>query len=322
MLRAKINSEIKKLSQSFSLTALDIGARNGVKNDLDFIAPIINYYCFEPDRESPMGGLEKKHDYKSLHIIDKAVAENQKTLNINITRQKGCSSICQPDHDIARRFHREDYYFLDDVLRVEADSIDNMVEKSVIDEPRYVKMDVQGMELDILKGAVSSLQNDIVGIRVEINFYPMYKDMPEWVEIDKFLRAYGFVSMGFLELHSWRRRTKIKYPMKGADFYPYSYGQMMHGDVLYLLEPELLINKNADDSSRLLGLFLISLAYGYIDHALVLLNSGSFKDKIYQRYGVDLAVLARNFSLGLGKYSFLCKIIDRTYRAMNRRFSL
>jgi Methyltransferase FkbM domain len=58
--------------------------------------------------------------------------------------------------------------------------------------PDVIKLDTQGSELDILKGAVKSLQGTSF-IDIEVEFNPIYKSQPLFSEVDMFLRAHGFV---------------------------------------------------------------------------------------------------------------------------------
>jgi hypothetical protein len=52
-------------------------------------------------------------------------------------------------------------------------------------------MDVQGFELELLKGAINSLQQ-IKLIRFEASFISLYKDAPKFSEICLFLEESGF----------------------------------------------------------------------------------------------------------------------------------
>lgn len=64
-----------------------------------------------------------------------------------------------------------------------------------IDEARecdYLKLDVQGAELDVIRGAARTLQ-DVLVVQAEVEFVPMYKDQPLFAEVDQALRAAGFL---------------------------------------------------------------------------------------------------------------------------------
>lgn len=61
-----------------------------------------------------------------------------------------------------------------------------------IDDADFLKIDVQGGELDVLKGADTTLAK-IVMVQTEAEFVPLYRDVPLFAEIDMYLRGRGFV---------------------------------------------------------------------------------------------------------------------------------
>jgi len=56
----------------------------------------------------------------------------------------------------------------------------------------YLKVDVQGGEVDVYNGA-SQLLKDIILIHTEVVFVPLYKNQPLFAEIDQVLRKNGFL---------------------------------------------------------------------------------------------------------------------------------
>jgi FkbM family methyltransferase len=56
----------------------------------------------------------------------------------------------------------------------------------------YLKLDVQGAELDVLLGAPRLLEH-LVFVQVEVEFVPMYVGQPLFAEVDQALRKAGFL---------------------------------------------------------------------------------------------------------------------------------
>lgn len=56
----------------------------------------------------------------------------------------------------------------------------------------YLKVDVQGAELDVFRGAQRLLRNVLV-VHTEVEFVPMYREQPLFADVDRALRESGFL---------------------------------------------------------------------------------------------------------------------------------
>ena len=61
----------------------------------------------------------------------------------------------------------------------------------------YLKLDVQGAELDILKGA-QRLMASVLVVHTEVAFVPLYRDQPLFADVDAELRRHGLVFHRFM----------------------------------------------------------------------------------------------------------------------------
>jgi FkbM family methyltransferase len=66
------------------------------------------------------------------------------------------------------------------------------------DDADYLKLDVQGAELDVIRGA-DQLLKKVVFIQTEVEFIPMYLGQPLFAEVDQALRSAGFLLHRFAE---------------------------------------------------------------------------------------------------------------------------
>ena len=257
------------LSGRVGLVALDVGARGGVSQDLAPIARTVDFFGFEPDPDecSALNASPDNGPWKSLKFIPIALAQRERNIRLNLYRQRGCSSVLLARQDIGDLYSRGDYYVHEGAIEVQAKTLDEIVTEYSIESPSFMKIDVQGMEVDVFQGATKTLSECLVGIRAEVSLFPLYEGQPLFAEVDQELRPYGFVPMRWLELHEWRRLTRVKYPKVSRKKMPYSRGQMMHGDVLYLLHPETLPEETDADIRRLIRLALVAICYGQLDHA-------------------------------------------------------
>jgi FkbM family methyltransferase len=276
----KVNQQgmnaLEKLAKIVRVLALDIGARGSVKEDLATIKGGVDWLCFEPDENALKD--EEERGWRSVHYISTAAGKREETFILNLYSHRGCSSKLTADTPIAARFSREGYFQFEKHLEIKARPLDELVIEHTKVPVSFFKIDVQGMEVECFAGARNLLTNQVVGIRTEVSFFPVYKDQPLFPEVDQALRPFGFQPMQWIEFHEWRRTTRLKLPELGPDPMPYSKGQMAHGDVLYLLQPEELRSDSEEQVKRLVRLGLIAVCYDLFDHAQAAFNRPGVRD--------------------------------------------
>ncbi len=92
----------------------------------------------------------------------------------------------------------------------------------------FLKLDVQGAELDILAHATETLQH--VGmIQTEVCFLPLYENQPLFADIDTFLRARGFELYTLLVFG-----TRVMLPLTPTDIPLARHRQALWSDAVYL----------------------------------------------------------------------------------------
>lgn len=100
------------------------------------------------------------------------------------------SSLYEPNTRLLKLFQN-----LEELVRVV--STEEMDSKRLDDLPEvaetdFMKLDIQGAELDVLRGATNLLKRVVV-ISTEVEFVPLYKDQPLFADVDAFLRGQGFL---------------------------------------------------------------------------------------------------------------------------------
>lgn len=120
----------------------------------------------------------------------------------HLTHYPGCSSLYTPDPGVIDLFHsinatdpRGNFYVVN-TETVQTKRLDDVEECPPID---FVKIDVQGGELDILRHGVETLGNVSV-IQLEVEFVPVYKDQPLFGDLQLFLRDQGFLLHKFIDV--------------------------------------------------------------------------------------------------------------------------
>jgi hypothetical protein len=88
----------------------------------------------------------------------------------------------------------------------EAKTLDAWARENGVRYVDYIKLDTQGSELDILRGALRVLETTRI-IDLEVEFNPIYENQPLFSDVDFFLRSRGFVL--------WKFNTLVHYGTRG-----------------------------------------------------------------------------------------------------------
>jgi FkbM family methyltransferase len=144
------------------------------------------------------------------------------------TRHPSMTSVLEPNLPLMERFHQ--LAELSQVVAthsVKTRRLDDIDELAGVD---FLKIDVQGGELEVLRGAERLLRSCLV-IQTEVEFLPLYKNQPLFGDIDQHLRACGFL------LHTFR-------DVQGRCFKPFiarsdplaTINQVLWADAIYVAD--------------------------------------------------------------------------------------
>ena len=284
----------KPILDKISIISMDVGARGAFTPDLLPIARCVTAIGFEPDPVEVKRLQESaKGPWKKLTYLPFALGAKKEKKLLNLYSKAGCSSLLTAKKDIGAQFGRGDYYDLKGTAQITLEPLDDICGRENVPLPDHIKVDIQGAEMDMFTGGNACIDH-CLAIRSEISFLGLYHNQPLFADIDSYLRGKGYVLMEFTESHSWRRRSRIKWPKNAPGPIPHSRGQLVHGDALYMRAPESLPESTPAQRDRKLKLALIAAAYQFIDHAAACTESKAMKTHCQETYGVDVnAALAR-----------------------------
>ena len=155
-----------------------------------------------------------------------ALSEFGKNFALNITSKPEVSSCFDPNKDFLQRFADPDRFKVESI-----EEVPSMTLKETLGEGYwFAKLDVQGMELPILRGAGSRI-NEMIGLEVELEFLPIYKGQPLADQLLEYLRDRGLEFIDFLSFYSWPR---LGYSGPG---------QLVFVDALFLRTPEWVVSQ-------------------------------------------------------------------------------
>lgn len=173
------------------LTIVDVGARGGIEDCWAPLVPYIRAYGFDVDADE-CAELERRAGSAHVRFVPLALGASPGPATLHLTADPACASLYPPDETAA------DLHPALDVIRpigtqdLTLDTLDAWSEREGVSDVSYLKLDAQGAELDILRGARRLLAT-ACALRVEVEFNPIYRGQPLFGDVDAFLREQGFV---------------------------------------------------------------------------------------------------------------------------------
>lgn len=175
-----------------SVTVVDVGARFGASSAWWRLHPLAKLVGFEPSadecerlRQSVAGGRQERY-------VPVALGREQCHVKMYRTVEPGCSSVFRPLSELIARYPVLSCITLAEEVEIEVTPLDAWAESTHTTDIRFIKLDTQGSELAILRGAERVLAG-CVGLEVEVEFSSLYEGQPLFGDVDQFLRSQGFV---------------------------------------------------------------------------------------------------------------------------------
>lgn len=292
-----------------SFLYVDCGARGESNHPFVSTFPGVQYIGFEAD---PNEAAKVQIDVKNGgRIFPVALGNTNAKLPFYVTRNPACSSFLEPDSSLFSRF-------LDASADIEIETrvelpvvtLDDYLPSIGIVSVDFMELDTQGSELSILRGSERFLKNTILGLRIEVEFFPIYKNQPLFADVDVYARSHGF------ELFDLSR---YRYRRAGAPKDISTIGQIVYGHALYLRSYRTI---QGDDAwIRIIKLIMIADYFGLYDYAYEMIDhlekQPNLRDKekfleIFEEYKLNLAPSTRtHIILNLIKYLRLQKFFER-----------
>lgn len=180
-----------------------------------------------------------------------------------LTNTAMTSSLYEPNTRFLSRFQAlEELTRTVETMQVQTKRIDDIPELTNID---FIKIDVQGAELDVIRGGKSKLSK-AVAIQAEVEFGPMYKNQPLFADVDTELRGMGFA------LHSFTSMSGRAFKPFADPRNPYKpMRQNLWADALYVRDYDNLASLSADELLKL-AVILHDVYHSWDLASLVLAN--------------------------------------------------
>ncbi len=196
------NDLLKLFKSNEEINILDIGGCEGEESlRYSRIFPFSKIFIFEslPNNQKIIMENFKKYNAERIELVPKAVSDFNGVTDFYVSSGQPdgneqfdwdfgnkSSSLLKPKID-----KNPKWLLFKEKIPVETITLENFLTLKGIDEIDFVHMDVQGVELQVLGGAMNFLEH-FKSIWLEVADVALYENQPKRVEIESFMKANGF----------------------------------------------------------------------------------------------------------------------------------
>jgi FkbM family methyltransferase len=249
---------IKDINIDICFTLLEVGAVQ-ISEEEESFYELLDYFPsskiigFEIDKEvCDKMNLSARDGVK---YYPHALGEFNEKRELYITNHPMCSSLYKPNEDLMSLYHNFEVAYIKSKTTIETITLDNFLDVHNIESLDFIKIDVQGAELDIFKGGKKALE-DVLKIVCEVEFIHHYENQPLFGDVCKFLNDYDLMFNKFLGMAGRSLRPIILNSNKNFA------SQHIWSDAIFIKHVQK-ISKLSD--KKLLKLSLLAAVYGSLD---------------------------------------------------------
>jgi FkbM family methyltransferase len=249
--------ELQKFLGSERVILADVGATGNPKGVWREAEVYSRFILFDPD---PRASIVASVDTTTVFPGGLWSGKGQKTLTLAANPE--ASTCFNFNSDVLDEFLNADLNRSVGEVQISVDTMDNVLSSGNL-WPDFIKVDAEGADLEILKGAENALAKNCFGVFVEVSFAERHKGAPLFGEIDKFLRERNFILMDIFP-ERWIRKNNVT----GI----FTRHQVVWGDALFVISrAEFLRRMGLVDSSTRRSMFakflFILMLYQLYDYA-------------------------------------------------------
>jgi FkbM family methyltransferase len=188
-------------------TIIDVGAAVGeFTNAARFVFPTATIYAFEP---IPEFFLILQHSAQKIYDVftfNFALASEDKISSFYLNEFAFSSSLLP-----MTKLHKDIFPHTqnDSITTVKCKRLDS-IKEITIRKPVFLKIDVQGAEIDVMQGGEHILK-DVDVVQLEVSFEPLYEGQAQYAEVVSYMSKMGFRS--FLQINPQFFTTNCSTPI-------------------------------------------------------------------------------------------------------------
>jgi FkbM family methyltransferase len=174
---------------------VDAGARYGLHPTWAPMRGLVDFHLFEMDAEEA-GRLQRKYQSDPrIKVYPLALYSSDTVLTFRVSEHHALNSVFQSNDALLQ----QNEYMLRDFAvsaerQTEARALDSLFDRQ---EVHFLKLDVEGAEYELLKGAKRLLSTSVLGVRSEVLFAPVYTGAPLFGDLHNIMLENGFELLNF-----------------------------------------------------------------------------------------------------------------------------
>ncbi len=179
-------------------TFIDVGANRGmITKTVNYVYPNCKIYSFEPIKRCFADLIKLEDSITNLKCFNFALSDYNGTAEFNESVYDYSSSLLR----MAAK-HKETFPYTKETstYSVEVYPLEYFIDKMELTKPTLLKLDVQGAELKVMRGAEKILHS-IDYVLCELSIVELYEGQPLAMEVVNYMFEKGFNLIDILELN-------------------------------------------------------------------------------------------------------------------------
>lgn len=267
---------------------IDAGARYGLHPSWADLRGLVDFHLFEMDADEAARLQRKYQRDPRITVYPVALYSSDTTLRFRVSTHQALNSVFESNDELLRQ---NDYMLRDfaatEERTAEARSIDSLFAGRAV---HFLKLDTEGAEYEILKGATGVLSTTVLGVRSEVLFAPVYKDAPLFGDLHRVMLDQGLELLNFDYTGAGNKAGRFTLPGR--------YGKLLSSDAVWVAGNDRLFAAKGE-----------RLVHDVIRFALFLINNGA----------TDLAVDTLLRAVAREGVSFAAVADDPLFRALHKK---
>jgi FkbM family methyltransferase len=261
---------IRCLPADFRLVLADAGSAGGLHKRWRAARPVVSAMLFEP-RD---GGAPRQEGRDRVYPV--ALGEKAGRGTLHVTAFANMSSMRKPDTTLFQGFYlKGERAEVTGTHDLPVDTLDAVAARDGI-AIDAIKIDTQGSELDILRGARQALARSVICVEAEVSFLQRYTGQPLGAEVIAFMAGEGFELIDLSRLKRYRRINSAGIANIGLGGGQRA-GRISHCDTFFMRGERHLLERMRERPAEAEGLalkaILLLLIYGKPDMAAALFDA-------------------------------------------------